>query len=286
MHPRDCPGWEYDRISGARATVRARSVQLLIGLRADANECSVVCADTRPSHASLYQGLTPAKCDYYAGHYRGEDYRCLKYYRVQIQGDPMVGYDPELVLGEMQQLETTIRDAIAALDKFVQPSRSRPACLIQITRVAARVFELFLRIHPYANGNGHMGRLIVCALFGRYGFWMNRWTVEPRPQDPPYSSSIAAYRRGYVADLEKFLLECAKWGEPAQQTTAQPAASAAGAQGPAQQGVVTAPAAPPALPTPAAPAVPPAPTAPSGAAAAAATTPRAQVVPADESDEP
>jgi hypothetical protein len=185
--------------------------------------------------------LTPPRCDYYAGHYRGEELRCLKHYTVGIKSDPMVGYDPQLVLGEMSLLETTIRDAIVALDAFVASGRKPVACLIQIVKVAARVFELFLRIHPYANGNGHMGRLIVCALFGRYGFWMSRWTVEPRPKDPPYSSAIAQYRRGNVADLEKFMLECAKWGEPV-----QPAATATPTTTPA----TTMPTTPAPTPTP------------------------------------
>lgn len=212
MHPLGCPSWEYDNIVGSRDTIRDRASHLLLRLRADLGECSIVASDTRNSHAELFTGLTPANHDYYAGHYRGEAYRCLQHYRVHIVSDPLVGTNPEDVLGEMAQLGSDVLDAISALDAFVSTRRSRVAILIQVVRVAARVFAQFLTTHPYANGNGHAGRLIVCALLGRYGFWMKRWTVEPRPLDPPYSPAIADYRRGYISALEKFILECAKWG--------------------------------------------------------------------------
>jgi Fic/DOC family len=212
MHPRDCPAWEYDKIAGARDVIRERWAELLLGLRADRDQCSAVASDTRSSHAYFFAKLTPAKCDYYAGNFRGEAFRCLQYYRVQIESDPLVGAVPEEVVVQMAQLSTTIADAIGVLDAFAASGRSRVANLWQVVRVAARVFAEFLTIHPYANGNGHAGRLIVCTLLGRYGFWMKRWSVEPRPPDPPYSRAIADYRRGYVADLEKLILECARWG--------------------------------------------------------------------------
>jgi hypothetical protein len=271
MHPRDCPEWEYDRIPNARVTVRDRAVQLLLQLRADRDRCATVASETRPAHAELFQGLTPARCDYYAGHYRGEELRCLKHYPVGIASDPMVGYDPQLVLGEMGLLGTTIRDGIVALDAFVASGRSRVACLIQIVKVAAHVFELFLRIHPYANGNGHAGRLIVCALFGRYGFWMSRWTVEPRPKDPPYSGAIAQYRRGTVADLEKFMLECAKWGEPAQPAAAVAATPTSAPAAASPPGTAPVPAAASAAP-------------PSPAATSQGPAPRAPTTPAQAPD--
>lgn len=212
MRSRDCPAWEYDKIPEARNIILERAGQLLLSLRTDLRECSVVAADTRKSHAHLFEKLTPAKCDYYAGHYRGESFPCLQDYRVQIASDPLVGADPANVVGEMAQLEADVLASISKLDAFVATGRSRVANLIQIVRVAALVFAQFLTIHPYANGNGHAGRIIVCALLGRYGFWMKHWTVEPRPLDPPYSEAIAEYRRGYVSKLEKFILECAKWG--------------------------------------------------------------------------
>jgi fido (protein-threonine AMPylation protein) len=191
MHPHDCPSWEYDSIAGAREIIRERAIRLLLRLRATTDECSAVASETRNSHAELFAQLTPSKHDYYAGHFRGEAYRCLLHYRVQVASDPLVGTNPEDVIGEMTQLNTYVIEAISALDAFVSTGRSRVAKLIRVVQVAARVFVQFLTIHPYANGNGHAGRLIVCALLGRYGFWMKRWDVEPRPVDPPYTQAIA-----------------------------------------------------------------------------------------------
>lgn len=214
MHPRDCPSWEYERVPNAHQLLLERSDQLLLRLRADPQECSAVASDTRKAHADLYVRLTPAKCDYYAGHYRGESYRCLLNYRVEVPSDPLVGTNPDSVLSEMAELETDVIASISELDTYVASGRSRVAKLLQIVRVAARIFIQFLTTHPYANGNGHAGRLIVIALLGRYGFWMKRWTVEPRPlpqQELDYADAIYAYRRGRVDQLEKFILADARW---------------------------------------------------------------------------
>lgn len=212
MHPRHCPEWEYDNIPEARDAVRERAVQLLLRLRSSGDECKTTAVDTRSSHAQLFDKLTPTGFDYYAGHYRGEPFPCLLHYRVGIKADPLVGAEPHEVIGEMAQLEGDVLESVSVLDAFVAQGRSRVANLLQIVKVAARLFVQFLTIHPYANGNGHAGRLVVCALLGRYGFWMSKWNVEPRPVEPAYSQSIASYRRGYIVALEKFILECAKWG--------------------------------------------------------------------------
>jgi fido (protein-threonine AMPylation protein) len=212
VHPKDCPGWEYDDVNGARDLIKGRAAAVLLRLRQDKVECTNTASETRTVHTELFQGLTPARCDYFAGHYRGEDFRCLKNYRVQIAADPMVGRDPDTVIADVAGLAAIIQEGIADLDAFAAAGRSRPALLVHLVRVAARVFQIFLTIHPYANGNGHAARVLVCAILGRYGFWPSRWTVEPRPADPPYSPAIAAHRRGKTEPLEKFLLDCAKWG--------------------------------------------------------------------------
>lgn len=213
MHPRDCPAWEYESIGGYQQILLDRSAELLLNFRTDRDQCATAAIESRPTHARLYLDLTPAKCPYFAGHFRGEEFRCLKHYTVgTLDGDPAVGYAPIDVQDAMRDLEKAIRQGLNSLDQFVASGRSRVAGLIQIVRVAARIFELFLRIHPYANGNGHAARIFVCALLGRYGFWPSTWAIEPRTKDPRYIQSIKAYRTGRTEDLERFILECAKWG--------------------------------------------------------------------------
>jgi Fic family protein len=74
--------------------------------------------------------------------------------------------------------------------------------------VACMVFELFLRIHPYANGNGHAARFCTWAILGAFGYWPERWPIEPRPPDPPYTQLLVDYRNGNRVPLERYLLSC------------------------------------------------------------------------------
>ena len=78
--------------------------------------------------------------------------------------------------------------------------------LLATVAVACAVFELFLRIHPYLNGNGHAGRFVLWAILSRYGYWPGRFRIDPRPPDPPYSELIVKYRNGVKEPLEQFVL--------------------------------------------------------------------------------
>jgi len=80
--------------------------------------------------------------------------------------------------------------------------------LLYVVVFACRVFVEFLTIHPYADGNGHAARFVIWSLLGRYGYWPRRWTVDPRPPDPPYGTMIAEYRGGNPEPLEKYVLGC------------------------------------------------------------------------------
>ena len=73
--------------------------------------------------------------------------------------------------------------------------------------LAARVFTEFLTVHPYANGNGHIARFLVWLVLGRYKYWPNAWTIEPRPNVTNYGTAISSHRRGRAAELERMILE-------------------------------------------------------------------------------
>jgi len=224
MHPRDCPGggggvpgWDYEPAPNAHAIILQRVEDLLIRLRADCDECSQTACDTRSAHEVMFAGLTPTACECFAGNYRGSNHRCLQFYTVHVPADPRVGHQPEVVDYAMTSLSALIAASITSADSFAA-QRSRRALIRHLVKVAARMFEMFCRIHPYANGNGHAARLLVCALLGRYDVWMKDWTVEPRPRDPNYSSAISDYRTivwdraepwsGPPLELEKMLLRC------------------------------------------------------------------------------
>lgn len=202
-HPPDCPAFNYESDPRRGTLLGARVDEILIALlRGDIDTRNSVL-DTRPLHHRLFVGLTPVNCDYYAGHYRGEPFRCLQHYRVMVPSDPRVGSPPVAVQHNLTELASIIRSGLDALEGG--PPLSGRDRLRYLIVFACRAFEIFLRVHPYANGNGHAARLMIWCVLGRYGHWPRRWTVEPRPPDPPYSDLIRRYRDGDKNPLELFV---------------------------------------------------------------------------------
>lgn len=204
MQPLDCPGWEY---SGHphRASVPDAISQILITLASGRADTLAIAIDSRQSHGSIFKHVTPYGFEYYAGHYRGEFFRCLRFYVVYVPADPRVGSPPQAVEYLIRELGTKIRAGIIALDANI--SLSVQERLRYIVALACHAFVAFLTIHPYANGNGHAGRLIVWSILRRYGHLPKRWPVDPRPPDPPYSELITQHRNGQVEPLEIYILQ-------------------------------------------------------------------------------
>ncbi|MHB8383953.1 MAG: Fic family protein [Candidatus Binataceae bacterium] len=202
LHPSDCAQFEYEQHHKRNQVLRSEIPKILGELRRGVITTEQAAADSRTIHARIFSSLTPPGFSYFAGHFRGEDFRCLKYYTVGVAGDPRVGHAPETVKAAMDALIYRVRSALAKIDMLTDP-------LAQFTysiRLACNIFELLLRIHPYANGNGHMARLAVWAILGRYGRWPERWPVEPRPPTEPYILLIQQYRSGNRQPLEEFMI--------------------------------------------------------------------------------
>ena len=213
MHPPDCPEWEYDKHPNRNKLCNIIS-ELLKDLGFKKIDTLEVAADTRKIHERMFTHLTPAGYRYYAGHYRGEPYRCLECYRVIIKDDPRVGTEPHLVMDEMALITTKARRGFRMLDDDLQkvsvsqlPVREH---LLRIVDFACKLFVDFLTVHPYANGNGHSGRFIVWSVLLRYGYFPQQWPIEPRPPDPPYTVLIRQYRYGDKKPLRKFILNSLK----------------------------------------------------------------------------
>lgn len=208
MHPVDCPEWEYQNVPEHGTLLASAARELLLVLRRGELDALEHASDTRTIHARLFRELTPKDHPYFAGKYRGASFRCLQYYSVGVPGDPRVGTAPERVQGEMDALARVVRYTIKGLDHghaLPNSQLSRVDKRIYTVAAACRVFEQFLRIHPYANGNGHAARFCLTAILGRYGYWLRSFPIEPRPPDPPYTDLVVAYRNGKREPLEKFI---------------------------------------------------------------------------------
>lgn len=208
MHPPDCPFFEYKQIPHHSQTLADRTIGIVAALRRGSLDGVQLARDSRPVHDRLFAGLTPLNCHYYAGHYRGETFRCLQHYVVGVPNDPRVGLPAEKVLHAMAAIARDIGSALEALDAHHLDQRlPHGERLYAAVKVACAILELILRVHPYANGNGHAARFIVWAVLGRYGYWPRDWPIEPRPPDPPYTDLIVQYRNGNPAPLEEFMLK-------------------------------------------------------------------------------
>jgi len=205
MQPQDCPGWIYET-HPERTVIRRRVSDILARLAAGNLNTLATAIDTRGVHGEVFSGLTPPGCDYYAGHYRGERFRCLRSYMVRVEGDPRVGKPPASVAFLMDEMNSQIHAGLLALDANVAMAIKDK--LRYIVALACRVFVYFLEIHPYANGNGHAARMIVWSILLRYGHFPRNWPVEPRPPNPPYLELISRHRNGDVEPLEMHILQC------------------------------------------------------------------------------
>lgn len=208
MLPPDCPAWEYDNHPDRGRLLRRTTHSILTQLRTGELPTRELARDTRSAHGEMFADLAPPEAPYYAGHYRGEPFRCLRDYPVYIPSDRRVGSPPRLVPAQMELAAGQLDRALAALDTASDAPEIEPATKVQYAvAVACRFMEALHRVHPYANGNGHMARLLVWAITGRYGYWPTGLSVEPRPQDPNYISLIERYRNGDWQPLEEYVLK-------------------------------------------------------------------------------
>lgn len=139
----------------------------------------------------------PSDAPYYAGHFRGEPYKCLEYCNVGVGQDKRVGVNASLVRTRHADMISKISIAISQIEDVVANSEEDPVSneelLQMVVPLAANFLQLFLTLHPYVNGNGHMGRAIVWVLFARFGIWPQSWPLDT---SPPYHDLLSKHRDG------------------------------------------------------------------------------------------
>ena len=78
--------------------------------------------------------------------------------------------------------------------------------LQRTVEVAAALLVYFMEIHPYADGNGHMGRFLLLGILARYNLFPAKFPLHPRPA-PPYVDLIPVYRQGNKMPLILYILQ-------------------------------------------------------------------------------
>lgn len=196
-HPASCPSWAYERHSNS-AAVKERCLQFLIGLHEEPLSYQGILKDSREYHRGFFEGTTPPEAPYYAGHFRGEAFKCLEYCNVGVDADQRVGINAPLVRSRHSDMIGRIGIAISQIDGVLADADPEDPVsdeeLVQmVVPLAALFLQLFLTLHPYVNGNGHMGRALVWVLFARFGIWPKSWPLDT---SPPYYDLLSKHRDG------------------------------------------------------------------------------------------
>ena len=186
------PNWAEDDPADA-ATVVANIADAL----EDARELAVRRAplahtDLRRWHRIVYRSCSVPSSAYVGG-FRGDGHPDLDY-EVGL-GPPMADGFPERmglwahdVQSALATLFGQIGLAFAALDAVVAAGSSPTDVdiLAEVVGVAAAVHGEWIRIHPFANGNGRTARLLAAHVALRYGLPVFV-TLKLRPDDVAYA---------------------------------------------------------------------------------------------------
>ncbi|HKK18508.1 MAG TPA: Fic family protein [Opitutales bacterium] len=180
------PDWDEESPE-LRANLRAA----LLGIRDAAQRRTQLTLDTiRGWHRQTLRGLTvpPKKC---VGHFRGEP--GLEGIEVEIgkyQGSPA-----DQVAIELGNFIDRLDRALSRLDAAIASGADLTADQLEaVLQVCAWAHSEWVRIHPFANGNGRTARLLANAIAMRYGL-PPFVRLRPRPNHG-YGQAAEASMRG------------------------------------------------------------------------------------------
>jgi hypothetical protein len=146
--------------------------------------------DARRWHRDTMAGLEVPDRKH-VGRFRGES--GLETTRVWVDGRE--GAPPDRVASELAAFEQTLQRAVAALDlRYPRAEALDTDGLAAVIDLCAWAHSEWVRIHPFANGNGRTARIWANALLMRFGL-PPAIRLRPRP-DGGYGDAGAAAMNG------------------------------------------------------------------------------------------
>ncbi len=156
-------------------------------------------AAARDWHRAVYAGVS-LPVPYYAGEVRDSDRRFPELIDYEVQVGRMRGVPAAQVPAELEALQTRARNAITGPDGAISIGRppATPPELRSVLLLAANLHGEWVRIHPFANGNGRVARLWVIWIAARYSL-PPFIRLKPRPAGLPYEAAALASMSGQHA---------------------------------------------------------------------------------------
>jgi hypothetical protein len=174
--------------------IQGNAAQLITELRATAAERLLpTCEELCRWHARLYGGCEVPVAGY-VGHFRGDptvteliDYEVGLGARLKDGNLEKMGVWARLVSKEMGAVLAGLNAVFAELDARLPVGRSptNPEDILAVISFTALAHGECLRVHPFANGNGRIARLLVAFICLRYGLPMFLH-IKPRPESDDY----------------------------------------------------------------------------------------------------
>jgi fido (protein-threonine AMPylation protein) len=187
------PSWQDDD-PRSLSLIQNNAAQLITELRASAAE------RIRPTreelcrwHARLYAGCQ-VPVSGYVGHFRGDptvkeliDYEVGLGERLQDGNLEKMGVWARQVDHEMEGVLAGLHAVFTELDGRLPVGKpaTTPDEVLALISITALAHGECLRVHPFANGNGRIARLLVAFICLRYGLPMFLH-IKPRPESEDY----------------------------------------------------------------------------------------------------
>jgi Fic/DOC family len=187
------PSWHEDD-SKNLSLIQNNAAQLIIELRATAADRMMPTREELCRwHAQLYAGCAVPVAGY-VGHLRGDpavteliDYEVGLGARLQDGNLEKMGVWARQVDEEMEGVLAGLHAVFTELDARlpVGKAATNPDEVLALISFTALAHGECLRVHPFANGNGRIARLLVAFICLRYGLPMFLH-IKPRPESEDY----------------------------------------------------------------------------------------------------